>query len=1752
MKKGSLLKKSLSFVMVIAILMSLAAPASAAVAALSEETYGYVAIGDAYTEGVGLSVKDAPYYELVAKYLGTESTSWANSRYRIEEIRYLLDDSYAGDGYTASIGGINTDRKTGELKNYVKNAEVISINVGVNNFSTYIINQMIHYLENSGEIKYAYSFDQFADQKVSKAMEEIEKVVVDRLLAAAPKEMDDAVELIDFVAGVSAYTYMSYVTSFNAVIREIYALNPDVELYVVGVYNAMEGEVLTATVEGRTVEVPIGTAFGALVELANVYTQILAPRAFDYTYVDPGTPELLIDQMGNTNLAPENRIPDALKYELLSSVEDTAITLVQDMFAQYGIAKTDDEAYAIAEEIFEKDSDDRREYIKSLIQDFAVDEVINRFKTELENYASTYGSITVTNEDIKTLLDNLDAATTEGERKEEATKFVVDLMTKAMVGQTFAGIQINTQDDAYEAIARLERNSQGDPDALREAAADMIMAKVGENGLKDFIGREDVLDLLEQLDTTTSDTQREVIIDEWMNNLAVKKIAAKIQTVNPAYKESDAKALLAAMAGANEADRETIAKNHLLTTGGFHAYMVSKFAETYETNGLKLQTYGSFEAFVSAVEQAADNNAAKAIVRAEIRAAAAQKAVEDPTAVRLMPDLTKAEVITLFANADAAADKDQAILDWLLDRFGYSGKTPSELGAAYDLILKPMKNILKGAYNSYNDAATAAEEAFAEYRDGVDTAAEGFAQYVSLKDTAAQQILDAYNQQYQGAGETALKYYVDYLNLRDQAVAKVLSGYDEYNRAVNLGLGTVDQFNETFENVFKQLRAIAEVESISLNHLVAVAKKLDNNYVKHMVEDLVQGDPLAAEDKTVAYLALRYYLANAMMIMPSAKGHATIADRIITAMKTGASVNSAAGELANKVINEGINIYRCANKFMSLPTNASGQVEILKNPETYVAFGDNVTSGTALSDPSKTYVQLIADALAMDYINPDFDTEDDVFNYALNGMRTEELLALLDSSYAGDAYTEGRFGKDYIAGLRAEYLENVKKADLITINVGINNLTTFPLQQILLAYNGEETYEMDWARYFGESRANKLAKGKNAVMNLLLGIADNAESRIPGLDGMSAYEKAERALNTVSTAIESVFYGLLGYAVNLDAAVETVAELNPNAAIVLIGFYNPLEGTYFRVDRTVEIKDHELDMSKFTIDVSALADKVINIGNRFLTNFVGDYGDATAAQKGSRIVAVSVLNTELGVTDTGASKDLSTLATWRTVSVKGHDIDIKVPEYFLYAGRNVGVNLHPNANGHAYIANKVLEALKFEIHANVIFEEYQKFYGDADPDFTYVIDDLSSLYGEDAIVLDISREPGENVGEYVVTAEVTYDGYTSVTVTCGKLTIVPRPVDITVNPADTTIEVGGVIPGYTAVVTDKDGNVINGLDVVISGVPADSNTTGTYTITATFDNANYLIDTVNNAVLVIGEKAVTPVDIKVVLSQDTIKFGAALPTASVIVTDENGNEIQGVNVSISGMPADSSVVGTYTITATLEDTENYVASSITNATLTIEPKAVTVTVTPDSAEIYQNGQLPGFTVTVTDEDGNVITDGFTANVDLSQVNTAVLGTYDVTVDFTSDVYEATVINGATVTVKFDFSKASITSHLFTLNLDGQVFMKYAINLNGFEGSNIDFETAGGVVIWTGDKAPTNRNQLQVNAENCVTHDLLRTVRALPGYFSGHQRKELWRRGLHACLCGSRSRRVCVRSCRPLQPRKVLQEYAEQNRCGVRG
>lgn len=1559
MLKNSLFRKCISFVLTIALFTSVVAPASAAVADMfSKSSYNayYVALGDAVTEGYGLDDPDDVYYVRVAEALGKSDDYYAYShnKLRVEEIRYLLDDGYNGDGYTSAIGSMLKHKRT-EVQGYVSNAEVITINAGVRNFSTYIVEQMVHYLENDGAVKYNYSFDAFYDEKVQDALNNIKNVVTEQFAAIAPDEGVKALEFTNFVVEVSTYAVMSYITSFNGMIASTYKLNPDVDLYVIGIYNPMQDEVLSFSNGETTKDIPLGTFFGALVELANAYAQILAPRAYDYTYVDPGNPELLIDQMGNNKLTDEERFPNGLMAELLDLAGDAALEEVIDIFTEYEIDPSPLTMEAYAERFLDElayitDEEERIDYIRGEIEVQANKKVREAFKDELKKYLGQFanGDKVITDTQVDDLLTDLGAAAatpcTDG--KCEACR--------ECIAKDFVETLINN------------------PELQTQAAAKLIYNKLGDYGLKECVTLAEVEQMLKDMNACgENEAARKAVVVAFVHDLAVAKVTLYVQEIvgEKNYTEAKADAMLTAMeTAANKEAAAAIAKD-ALWKDAFRQYMIDKIKAKFDDLGLEWVNT-SAEKFVDDIYAAGDDY--EAVVRATILASGAAEVSDVSFGI-----YSTNEVITLFSAMDAKAteaEKKSYLEANLRAKF-------------YSLYSVELFNKFWNAYTSYVDAANTSIKLVGQYLDGVEQAADALAEYKDIQNTVVVDILRMYKENYKDGsldlgslleGDDGLKELQD---LRKAAVEAILDGYNAYEDAMDTAMKGAEQINNELTPVYNMLKQIAEVEKISLNDLLALGEKVvgDESYVVDMANRLVLDKTLNPEETTAAYIALRYFIGNGMMIMPSANGHQTIANQIIKGIN-GEPTGSTAGILANKVIDGAVDIYHCAKKFLKQPTSASGQVGTLINPDTYIAFGDHVTLGTALDKGEKTYVDLLADALAMEYKDTANFDNDTVLNLSFGGMRAEELHALVASNYNGDAYTGVRYSNEYIEGLRAKYQQHIKNADLITVNVGINNLVTYPLMQSYLAYNGQETYEMDWAYYFGQHRVDKVAKGKTAINKLLMHAVDVADNHIPDVDGFSAYEKCETLLTTVATACESLAYGLLGYIVNLDAAVEAIASANSDATIVLVGFYNPMEDTYIHVEN-VTLNGHVVDLSKHTpINTSALTEKVINIANRVLTNYVGFYADdLVASGEGSRIVTVPILDTELCISDTNAVKDLSTLADWTTVSGLGHEVTIKIPQYFLETRKTLGAALHPNANGHEYIFNQILKSLKYEIHADVVPEDNAKCYGDADPELSFDWDDASSLF-EGGTVVSASREHGENVGVYKIIVTVEKNGgYHEIELKEAVFTIKARPITVNVTVLDGVIT-DAEATGLASCDEGKDLVTLLNLSVV-DGKVTYSNDNYDVEINATFEETVWLNVTVTGP-----ESGVYGED-----------HAAKLQNPTFIVTDENGNDVNipGLKVTITGAPAQNAAVGNYDLIVTVDESTIPDGYAIRTATKAISYK---VNKRPISLKVTV---LDGVQIT-----NKIITSGSMANGEnLDALNIALVNGV---VTYSNSNYEVTI------------------------------------------------------------------------------------------------------------------------------------------------
>jgi hypothetical protein len=160
---------------------------------------------------------------------------------------------------------------------------------------------------------------------------------------------------------------------------------------------------------------------------------------------------------------------------------------------------------------------------------------------------------------------------------------------------------------------------------------------------------------------------------------------------------------------------------------------------------------------------------------------------------------------------------------------------------------------------------------------------------------------------------------------------------------------------------------------------------------------------------------------------------------------------------------------------------------------------------------------------------------------------------------------------------------------------------------------------------------------------------------------------------------------------------------------------------------------------------------------------------------------------------------------------------------------------------------------------------------------------LSAAYGSvnvagiSAMVLtqgEIEVEPTT----YTLTIDVNSvpRGYVIGNVTNASYEVTARPINVVVKD-NATIYVGEAIPGFSVVVTDKEtGAELSANIVEISGVPANSNTAGDYTITAILKDTNYVIDSCTNATLSIVKKNVLNITLEVPQSEQGPGMGGAM------------------------------------------------------------------------------------------------------------------------------------------------------------------------------------------------------------------------------------------------------------------------------------
>lgn len=224
------------------------------------------------------------------------------SSMRVEELRILLDDSYMGDDYSswrftgsdgwfksAEPGGIDALRVA--YKEKITEADLITVDIGWNNFGVYVCNQLVDYMS-TGKYKWTADVNGIFDTEAEKEAAQQAKAIIGAYIVNYMGEGDMANALTD----IFAYSILGYMHNFDIVMEKIYELNPDAEVVVLGIQNLMHG--VNVEIGGNTL--PLGDIFGNFVNMANYYSAVCSPYQTKYKYVKAGTNEhvnIFLDSM---------------------------------------------------------------------------------------------------------------------------------------------------------------------------------------------------------------------------------------------------------------------------------------------------------------------------------------------------------------------------------------------------------------------------------------------------------------------------------------------------------------------------------------------------------------------------------------------------------------------------------------------------------------------------------------------------------------------------------------------------------------------------------------------------------------------------------------------------------------------------------------------------------------------------------------------------------------------------------------------------------------------------------------------------------------------------------------------------------------------------------------------------------------------------------------------------------------------------------------------------------------------------------------------------------------------------------------------------------------------------------------------------------------------------------------------------------------------------------------------------------------
>ena len=221
-----------------------------------------------------------------------------------------------------------------------------------------------------------------------------------------------------------------------------------------------------------------------------------------------------------------------------------------------------------------------------------------------------------------------------------------------------------------------------------------------------------------------------------------------------------------------------------------------------------------------------------------------------------------------------------------------------------------------------------------------------------------------------------------------------------------------------------------------------------------------------------------------------------------------------------------------------------------------------------------------------------------------------------------------------------ENTDLIAQADLITLGYGNNVFVRAAVERLSNGISGLDMGEYDWSVYVGE---DKVSYVEDALAEIEAMLAENGMG-----DPNPAFSGNSLAL-MMTKAVEAFVYEAVTYACNFPEVVNAIRAINEDAVVIGVGMNNPFRGTV-------------LSMEEMEFAIEDYVDYLVEAANI--------HGLIYAVNTGNCIyVAAPDAETDTNNVESGAINFMIGYMTER-----------------LYTG-------NPTAEGHAYIAQQILNAL---------------------------------------------------------------------------------------------------------------------------------------------------------------------------------------------------------------------------------------------------------------------------------------------------------------------------------------------------------------------------------------------------------------------------------------------------------------------------